>query len=133
MFEGRMATKDLRPSNLQERMTTKSMLKPVKRLVFLTTKIMETEEGIHDSKRSKLLKSEMICVLRDYTDISVYKINATESRDVRLESDHTIIVNRQQFTSEHVQQYSCMTTSKPQEARPTMSYIILVCCIRVRG
>ena len=47
------------------------------------------------SKCSKLLKSEMICVQRDYSDIHVqmvalYKINATESR---LESDPTFIVN----------------------------------------
>ena len=60
-----MTTKDFRPSNLQERMTTKTMPKPVKRLVFQTTETVY--RGIHDSKSSKLLKSEMICV-RDYTE-----------------------------------------------------------------
>ena len=34
---------DKRPSNLQERMTTKTMLKPVKRLVFQTTETIENE------------------------------------------------------------------------------------------
>ena len=102
-------------------MPTKTMLslKPVKRLVFQSTETIEREEGIHDSKISKLLKSEMICV-RNYTDIqrvTLYKINATESRDViRLESDHTIIVNRQLFISEHVQQYSFMTISEQRLA-----------------
>ena len=51
---------------------------------------------MYDSKCSKLLKSEVICVQRDYTEIqrvALYKINATESRDVGLESDHTFIVN----------------------------------------
>ena len=51
---------------------------------------------MRDSKCSKLLKSEMICVQRDYTDIqrlALYKVNATESRDVRLESDPTFVVN----------------------------------------
>ena len=83
---------------------TKTLLKPVKRLVFQATKTIENEEGVHDIKSSKLLKSEMICV-RDYTDIqrvTLYKINATESRDVRLGSDCTIIVNKQPFISEHV-------------------------------
>ena len=36
--------------------------------------------------------------------VALYKITSTESRDVRLESDHKFIVNTK--ATEHVQQYS---------------------------